>query len=60
MNYCSSRLRSLTLALITLVIALTALMNQVVPVQAYPFKPLPAQPGFAGGLWDKGGPADNV
>jgi len=50
MSCCSSRLRRLTLALIMLVIALSASAIQVVPVQAYPFKPLPAQPGFAGGL----------
>ena len=31
-------------------LSLTASLNQVVPVQAYPFKPLPAQPGFSGGL----------
>ena len=50
MRCSSSRLRSLTLALTALVCVLSALMIQVVPVQAYPFKPLPAQPGFIGGL----------
>ena len=38
------------MAFVTLGLALTASLNQVVPVQAYPFKPLPAQPGFTGGL----------